>query len=45
MKVRTIQFSHMLCTSDINFGNSFNSGNNDYIGGGSGSGYGYGVPD
>lgn len=47
MKVRKISHIRMLCTSDgeLNFGNSYNSGNNDYIEGDSGSGYGYGVPD
>ena len=47
MKVVQVQQTHMLCTSDgeLNFGNSYNSGNNDYIDGDLGSGYGYGVPD
>ena len=47
MKVRKISPVRMLCTSDgeLNFGNSYNNGTNDYIEGDSGSGYGYGVPD
>ena len=47
MKVRKISPVRMLCTSDgeLNRGNSYNSGNNDYIYGDSESGYGYGVPD
>ena len=47
MKVRKISPVRMLCASDgeLNQGNSYNSGNNDYIEGDSGSGYGYGVPD
>ena len=45
MKVRKIHCSHMLCTSDINFGSRHNDPDYDYIGGDSGSGYGYGVPD
>lgn len=47
MKVRKISHVRMLCTTDgeLNFGNSYYSGNNDYIEGDLGSGYGYGVPD
>ena len=47
MKVRKISPVRMLCTSDgeLNQGNSFNNGTNDYIEGDSGNGYGYGVPD
>lgn len=43
MKVRTISPVRMLCLSDgeVNQGNGYRSGYNDYIG----SGYDYGVPD
>ena len=45
MKVVQVQQTHMLCTSDVNFGSRNNDPDYDYIGGDSGSGYGYGVPD
>lgn len=47
MKVRTLSPVRMLYLSDgeVNQGNGYRSGYNDYIGGDSGSGYDYGVPD
>ncbi len=45
MKVVQVQQTHMLCTSDVNFGSRNNDPDYDYIDGDSGSGYGYGVPD
>ena len=47
MKAIMVNAASMLCGSDgeLNQGNSYNSGNNDYIDGDSGNGYGYGIPD
>ena len=46
MKVWEMNPDSMLCLSgEVNFGNSFNSGYNDYIDGDSGSGFTTGIPD
>ena len=41
MEVMTIQCSHMLCASDVNYGSRHDDPNYDYIGGEGDGGYGY----
>ncbi|MDO5447877.1 MAG: hypothetical protein Q4F34_08885 [Prevotellaceae bacterium] len=45
MEVLSVDSAYIICASDVNNGNDYNSGNSDYIGGDEGGDWNVGYPD